>query len=249
MRYVMVLACLMAPDFTQAETSLGLSGASLSFGYTQDEDGVWQVDIAGAVMDVAVTSVHGVQGGLRFVETQNGGIGAIDAHLYMQPDTQHKFGVFATLSDVDGRALRWGTLGVEGMLALGDNTIGEARAGIGYSDDGLDFVFAGAGLAHALTDNVTIEGHINLTDYDEPGLHALSYEVTARASYALGGSSWSVFGEATGSGFSGPDELASETRMGLGITLDLGRAGGVDAGSRLFETYDPVEPLIRRGLW
>ena len=232
-----------------ADGSLGITGASASLGYAQDELGVWQVEAAAAVVDVAVTAAHGVQLGLRYADTVSGAAGAVEGHVYLSPNDSQKYGLFVTLRDLDGRALRWGTFGGEGIVSLGLDTVAEVRAGIGYADDGLDFIFAGAGLARAVSDNLLLEAALDLADFDEPGLRALSYEASVRANYHPDGAAFGGYISLTQSGFSGPDEMDGETRIGVGISLEIGSVGGADVGSRIFRGNDPVAPLLRRGIW
>ena len=248
MRFIigLLFTCATTPA---AADSLGLTGANVTLSYTQDEAQDWQFSAAVAALNVNITAIHGLQTGLTFADTENGGIGTLDAHLFMAPTPAAKYGLFATLSDVDGRALRWGTLGAEAMLSLTPQTTADVRTGIGYSDDGLDFVFAGAGLTHALGEALTLSARLDLTDFDEPGLHALSHEASLTAQYRPTGSGWSAFASLTTSGLTGPDAMDPETRIGLGVSFDIGQTGGTAPTERLFSTNDPVAPLIRRGLW
>jgi len=246
MRILLGLLCLPAASAAMAQTSLGITGASAPLGYSQTETGDPELEAALAVITTQITQYHGLQTGLSFVDTPHGGIGTIDAHLYMTPRPGMKYGLFATLADVDGRALRWGTLGAEAMASLTPRTTAAVRTGIGYSDDGLDFVFAGADIAQALTETITLEGSLDIADFDEPGLHAISHQATLRATYRAPGSPFGAYAFVTSSGLDGGQ---SENRIGIGITFDIGTTGGHTPDARNFRTTDPVAPLIRRGLW
>lgn len=232
-----------------AQSSLGIQGAGLSFGIAQDEAGVWQNGL-GAAVDVAITEVHGFQGDLAFSDTDGGLIGRLGAHLFMAPASGRKYGVFATLSDVDGRSMAWATIGAEGMIGLSPDTVAEFRAGLGASDEnGLDFIFGGASIARALSPTAEVELFLDVAEFDEPALRAISYEAGLVARYARPGQPWGVYASLTHSGLTGRDGTGGETRLGLGLTLGIGRAGGTDPRSRMFRTTDPVAPLLRRGLW
>lgn len=199
------------------------------------------------MVDVAITALHGFQGDLAYSDTGTGGIGTVATHLYMKPKPGQKYGLFAALSDVDGRSMIYGSLGAEGMLSLGERTSVEARAGMGWADaDGLDYIFAGAALAHQLTSAVTLEGSLDVADFDEAALSATAYDLGLKATYSPEGSPWGAYVSVTQSGLSGHDDV---TRVGLGLTITLGTAGGTDPHTRLFRTPDPVSPLVRRGLW
>lgn len=238
------LTSLSFPAF--AQSSLGITGVELSLGAVEDEAGDLRGD-ARAVVDVAITEVHGFQGDLSFSDTGTGGIGTVAAHLYMTPTAGQKYGLFAALSDVDGRSMIYGSLGAEGMLSLGAHTSIEGRAGMGWADaDGLDYIFAGAALAHQLTPSVTLEGALDVADFDEAAFSATAYDLGLKATYSPEGSPWGAYVSVTQSGLSGHDDA---TRIGLGLTITLGTAGGTDPHTRLFRTPDPVGSLVRRGLW
>ncbi|MEM6539359.1 MAG: hypothetical protein AAF668_16730 [Pseudomonadota bacterium] len=229
-----------------AQSSLGITGAELSFGAVEDEAGDFRGDGRG-VVDVAVTQFHGFQGDLAFSDADTGYIGTVAAHLYMTPQPEQKYGLFAALSDVDGRSMLYGSIGAEGMLSLGNNTLFEGRAGMGWADaDGLDYIFAGAAVAHQLLPAVEMQLSLDVADFDEAGFSATSYDAGLRATYSPIGTPWGAYVSVTHSGLSGYDDA---TRIGLGLNITLGSAGGTDPHTRLFRTPDPVAPLVRRGLW
>ena len=156
----------------------------------------------------------------------------------------------ATLSDVDGRSMTWGSLGVEGMLSLGSNTVVEGRTGLGVADEaGLDFIFAGVSLAHRFTPTLEIETFLDVAEFDEPALRAISYEAGIAAHYSPDGAPWGLYASLTHSDLSGRDGTRGETRLGLGLTIEFGASRGVDPNTRQFRVSDPVAPLVRRGLW
>lgn len=238
------LMSLSFPAF--AQSSLGISGIELSLGAVEDEAGDFRGD-ARAVVDVAVTGVHGFQGDLAYSDTATGGVGTVAAHLYMTPKPGQKYGLFAALSDVDGRSMIYGSLGAEGMLSLGARTSIEGRAGMGWADaDGMDYIFAGAALAHQLTPAITLEGSLDAADFDEAAFSATAYDLGLKATYSPVGSPWGAYVSVTQSGLSGHDDA---TRVGLGLTITLGSTGGTDPHTRPFRTPDPVASLVRRGLW
>lgn len=246
----LILVCAFGfsvPAF--AQSSLGITGAAFSLGTTEDEGGDARVEGAASV-DVAITQVHGFQGDLRFADTAGGGIGSLAAHVYMAPGSGRKYGLFAALNDVDGRSLMWGAFGAEAMLPVSDDTMIELRAGIGAADSGgLDFVFAGASIAHALSPAVEIDVSLDLADFDEAAFRATSYDAAITLRYSPEGAPWGAYARLSQGGLEGRDGAGAETRIGLGLTLDLGTAGGTDPRTRHFGATDPVAPLVRRGLW
>ena len=248
-RVLVTAAAVFAATHASAQSSLGIQSTTLGFGGIQDEAGDFQTD-ANISVDVAITSFHGLQGDLRFSDTANGLIGQLGAHLYMTPRPGQKYGVFATLSDVDGRSMAWGALGIEGMLSLGLDTALEARTGLGVADEGgLDFIFAGVSLAHAVNPSFEVEAFLDIAEFDEAALQVISYEVGVRAHYSPEGAPWGLYASVTQSDLGGRDGTSSETRLGLGLTIEFGSSGSTDPATRHFRASDPVAPLVRRGLW
>jgi len=248
-RVLVTAAAVFAATHLSAQSSLGIQSTAFDFGGVQDEAGDYQFD-ANVSVDVRVTSYHGLQGDLKFSDTSNGLIGQLGAHLYMTPNPGQKYGVYATLSDVDGRSMTWGTLGIEGMLSLGLDTVVEARTGLGISDvGGLDFIFAGVSLAHAVNPTLELETFLDVVEFDEAALQAISYEVGVRAHYSPEGAPWGLYASLTHSDLGGRDGASGATRLGLGLTFEFGASGGADPATRHFRTSDPVAPLVRRGLW
>lgn len=239
-----ILTSFSFPAF--AQSSLGITGTELSLGAVEDETGVYRGDGRIAV-DVAITEFHGFQGDLAFSDTETGYIGTLATHLYMTPQLDQKYGLFAALSDVDGRSMLYGSIGAEAMLSLGGNTLVEGRGGLGWADTGgLDYVFASASIAHQFAPAVELELALDVADFDEASFSATSYDAGLRASYSPDGSPWGAYVSVTHSALSGHD---AATRVGLGLNISLGTAGGTDPHTRLFRTPDPVAPLVRRGLW
>ncbi|NNE79489.1 MAG: hypothetical protein HKN18_04370 [Silicimonas sp.] len=249
MRALIVAVLLSFTGPALAQSSLGITGAALSIGMTEDEAAQSRVD-GTATVDVAITDVHGFQGDLRFADTVSGGIGSVGAHVYMAPRPGQKYGLFAHLSDIDGRAMTWGAFGAEGLVSLSPATVLEIQGGVGAADEsGLDFIFGSIALAHDLSPGLEISAALDLADFDEPALRATSYEAGLRASYSPEGAPWGVYASVTQTGLTGRDGASSETRIGLGVTLSLGTAGGTDPHTRHFRSIDPVAPILRRGLW
>lgn len=244
---VAIFACIAMPAV--AQSSLGISGAQFSTGVVEDESGTTRVE-GRAVVDVAITDVHKFQGDLSFADTEAGGVGTLGAHLYMAPRKGQKYGFFARLSDVDGRSLTYGSIGAEGMIALSTNTSLEASAGIGAATgDGLDYFFGSVGFAHAYSNALEVSATLDLAEFDEASLRAVSYDAGLKAAYSPEGAPWGLYASVNHSGLTGRDGEAGQTRVGLGLTLTLGTSGGTDPDTRPFRSVDPVAPLLRRNLW
>lgn len=249
MRSVLFVLFVSFAGPAAAQSSLGISGAALSFGSTEDEAGARRSSVEASV-DVAVTGVHGFQGDVALVDHAAGTAGSLAAHLYMAPTKDRKYGLFATMSDLDGRAMTWVSMGAEGMVQVGDNGSLELRAGLGAANaEGLDYIFGGMSYAHALTSNLDIAATLDLAEFDEPSLRAISYDAGLRATYQADAAPWAIYASATRSGLAGRDSRAGETRLGLGITVSFGATGGTKPSTRPFRSTDPLAPLLRRDLW
>jgi hypothetical protein len=244
---VAIFACIAVPAV--AQSSLGISGAHVTTGVVEDEGGTTRVE-GRAVVDVAITDVHKFQSDLSFADTEAGGVGSLGAHLYMAPRNGQKYGFFAQLSDVDGRSLTYGTIGAEGMIALNANTSLEASAGIGAATGGgLDYFYGSVGLAHAYSNAFDVSATLDLAEFDETSLRAISYDAGFKAAYSPEGAPWGVYASVNHSGLTGRDGEAGQTRIGLGLSVTFGASGGADPETRAFRSVDPVAPLLRRNLW
>lgn len=231
------------------QSSLGITGATLDVGSAEDETGLWK-GTPSASVDVRVTEFHGLQGDLSFSDTGGGTIGMLAGHLYMVPQPGQKYGLFVSLSDLDGRAMSWVSFGAEGMLSLGENTVLSGRLGLGQADVGsLDYIFGGVAVAHEVLPGLEFEAALDVADFDETGFRATSHEASLTARYSPNGAPWGVYASVTNSGLTGRDGQSARTRIGLGVTFTFGGSGGTDPHTRMFRSTDPVAPLIRRGLW
>ena len=248
-RFITSLIAVFVAHGASAQSSLGFQGIDLRFGALQDETGEIQV-VSSLRLDVAITDAHGLQGDVTFEDTDNGLIGGLGAHLYMTPVEHHKYGLFASLSDVDGRSMSWLSVGAEGMIASGDDLVFEGRAGIGFSDvEGLDYTFADGGFAFALSDNLAVETHLTVAEFEEASFQAISYDAGASLHYTTSGSPWETYASLSYSGLTGRDSHPGEFRVGFGISMSFGQIGGLSPKTRPFRIVDPVAPLVRRGLW
>lgn len=232
-----------------AQSSLGISGATFSFGSIEDEAGTQQVQVASSV-DVRITAVHGLQGDLTFADTATGTIGQLGAHLYMAPRPGQKYGLFMSLSDMDGRSLSWVNLGAEGMLSIGEATTLEGRLGLGAADgNSRDYIFGGISVVHAFNPAFEVEAALDLAEFDEAAFRANAIEASLTARYSPEGAPWGVYASVIHSDLAGRDGRPGATRIGFGVTINFGTSGGTDPQTRPFRQSDPVAQLARRGIW
>lgn len=243
MQYIAVISLfvlgLSVPAF--AQSGLGVVGAHATLG-AMDGDA-----FVGAKIDVAVTEFHGLQGDLHFADEPGGTFGILAGHAYMTPAPGQKYGLFATLGDVDGHSRSYGVTGVEGLFAVGNATSFELRTGLGASQpDGIDLIFAEAGIVQGVFPGLTVEAGLTVSEIDEIAMQTMLVEARLGAQYrprdrALGGFAEIVH-----------DDLAhhpatGRTELRVGLSLTLGRLGATAPKGRAFRTADPLRPLFRRG--
>ena len=249
LRTAFLVGALVIGSPAMSQSSLGITGATLEVTSTEDEAGQLRTSFATSV-DVRITECHGLQGDLRFGETRGGTIGHLGGHLYLAPQPGQKYGLFLSLSDVDGRSMAWVNAGAEAMFSLGENTTIEGRLGLGRADSGsLDYIFGGVSLAHALSPSFEVEAALDVADFDEAAFRATSVDASLTARYSPQGSPWGVYASVTQSELVGRDGGISDTRFGLGMTFNFGQTGGVRPTTRMFRSQDPVSGLVRRGIW
>ena len=243
-----------------ADTPLGINAAEFRLGAVAQDTGTAmgslgsikdtsavQPTLGFAAVNVAITQHHGLQGDALFEGTPDGAIGRLGAHLFMTPRDGQKYGLFATLADLDGEALTWISLGAEGILDAGRHSTVELRGGIGAaSAKGLDWIFLGGRISRDVAGGAaTAYVDYNLTEFDEPGFDVLAHELSigtdARLSRRLG--AFASVSRSRLSGSSAPDE----TTLRAGITIRFGKMGRARAHEQMFTTTDPVAQLIRRG--
>ena len=58
-----------------------------------------------------------------------------------------------------------------------------------------------------------------------------------------------IYASVNHTGLKGRDGTGGNTRIGFGLQISLGTAGGTDARYRHFRNHDTVAPLLRRGLY
>jgi hypothetical protein len=208
-------------------------------------------EFAGRVSaDFAITQSHGVQLDLGVVRYGAEFLGQIDAHLYMMPTDAAKYGLFFSLADMDGREATIGMAGVEAMLALSARTEVHACAGIGMAMPGnMDFVTLSVAGSHAFSDQIAAFGDLTMAEFDEVALRAVGSSARIGVSYQPMAQPWEVSVSLVRDGLTGRDAAAFETRAELGFTLHLGAGGGAmrGLGARGFASWQPFDPLLRRG--
>lgn len=246
---IIAALALCVSSAASAQSSLGVTGAELSFGGFSQPGGGTSFD-AEIVLDVAVTEAHGLQGDLAWIETNSGAVGRIGGHLYMTPIAGQKYGLFGVVGDVNGRDLTYAAVGIEGMFEVSDDLAlgGYVGAGVG-SADGLDVIFAGIEATYNVTDALRLDGGVQLTEYDEVGLQAIGTEARLNLRYSPKGQPFAVTAGVVQDMLTGPDGEAAQTRGEIKLSWNLGTINGAEPVSRQLRTADPFLPLIRRGMY
>lgn len=235
----------------QAQSSLGIQSLSVDFGYGTTESGRDVLDGL-AQLDVQVTSVHGLQLDIGLNDLGPSVVGVMGAHAYMHPVETQKYGLFVVLSDVDGRSIQYTNAGIEGRIALSDDTVVDLQFGIGGSTDlggsrtaQWDYVFAGAGIMHNLTPQLRIDADMTLAEFDEADFRAIGLDTSLRLTHSARGSNFEVYAEVSNASLFGHDAAPSETQIGIGLTLNLG-ASADSLMDRPFSIAAPFDQLVTR---
>ncbi|MCF2870603.1 hypothetical protein L0664_05955 [Octadecabacter sp. G9-8] len=252
-RALPIALCLMLPLCAQAQSSLGIQSFSgeLSYGTTDRGQTIASAD---AQIGVNITEVHGLQLDIGLADTGTIVAGTLGAHLYMQPVASQKYGLFASLTDADEFSVQYVNAGIEGRIAVSPATTVEARFGIGgttgmggTATDQWDYVFAGAGVLHNLTDTMTLTARVDIAEFDEGPFSAIGLDSQLRLSHSPRGSNFELWGELRNASLYGQNAAPAITSVGLGVTLNLGNAGE-SLIDRPFQNADPLDQLISRGI-
>lgn len=245
---VCICLALVASMPAFAQSGLGISSASVGSGFAEDESGTQRFAFASS-LDVMVTPYHGLQGDLAFTDTQAGTVGSLVGHGYLTTNFDRKYGLFASLSDLDGRSLSWVTVGAEAMYDLNPATTIEGRLGLGVADSqSMDFIFGGASAYFDFGSELQLEISLNVADFDESYFRATSVETEVVARYAPKRSFCTLFAGLRSSKHFGRDGSDANIGTVFGATIELGNRAGVRPMARSFRDYDPMLQLVRRGL-
>lgn len=239
-----LLTALPATAQTLTDSGLGIIGADLRFGFSNN-------DIEGGsistTVDVAITQYHGLQFDLQYEERSNGGIGRFGTVLYMTPREGQKYGLSLMVADKNNNSSTYGQIGAVGMFALSDDVNAEVRAGIGLAtDNDLDWVTAGAGLHWQATENTRFYGNYDITDFDERTFSAMAHEVSFGVETGLGNTPAALFAEVSRDWLSGNNAADGDTIIRAGVSFALGHSGNNQPS---FRVSDPMRQLLRRGLY
>ncbi len=248
-----VLATLVATTFlgfvpaAWAQSSLGLTSAEIGFGLDSgDDQGVLAGSVAGTFR---ITPSHGLQLGLALVDDPQGTLGQIDLNLYLLPAPSAKYGFVFSLADAGGREATVTYAGVAGMFQLGASNFVSGQIVLGYARPGsVDFIAVTGGLEQALSDTTSIFATLDLAEFDEVSLRTTAYSGRIGVSYQPQDSAWALTAALGVDGLSNWD-ASDELRIELGMVWRFGNIGGArrPVEERLFRSWQPLAPLLRRG--
>ena len=242
-------ALLFPGDALRAQSSfIGFDGAEISASALSG-NGTSIARLDGNA-DFAITAHHGLQLDLGIIDYGETWFGSIGGHLYMQPVTRAKYGLFFGWADANDREAATVELGVEGLWSLGESLTLGARAGLGRADPSeVDYIFAGVTADHSLSDRLALSAGAHLLDADEAAASqtAVTLDLGLRYSFAeapvelhLGASHARISGSTT----------ERETRLSLGLTAWFGkpRSARRPVSQRTFAPVRPLEGLLSRNM-
>lgn len=241
---VAVALVVATPGFARSD-SLGLTW--IEAGLTAVED-----KAAGHLSgDWRIGAAQGVQLDLGLADQPDGAVGSLDGHIYLMPQDDRKYGIFLSFSDIDGRDATIFHGGIEGLYALTDKTVIEARTGVGYASRGFDFIAAEARLTHAPSDQLAISLGLGVPDFQEATFSATAWRADLGVTWAPKGSPLELSAAVVRDGFWGDTAAPADTRAQLGLTWRFGDTGGTrrPVADRAFHAAQPMDGLIRRGLF
>ncbi|MBI1418031.1 MAG: hypothetical protein GC146_12485 [Limimaricola sp.] len=225
-----------------AQSSLGVAGADVGLSYGEASQ-----SFTGSV-DVALTAYHGLQLDVGYLWSANASRGTLAGHIYMTPQAGQKYGLFLSLTDLDGRADRYVLFGAEGLLDIGPRSVLGLAGGIGGSTFATyDTVYVTAELRHAFSDDTWLSSALTLAAWDEYHFHATTADLNIDLHHRLTGNV-DVFAGLSVGGLMGPDAAPTQSDVHVGLRMVLGRTPLTPAIPQMFGHADPYAQLIDRGL-
>jgi hypothetical protein len=241
----LVLALLAAP--AAAQSSLGLNFLEV----TASASGGGQT-VLRFTGDYRVTGAHGLQMDLSGSTPGSDLLAQVDAHLYMQPRAEAKYGLFLSVADLNDRSGTIGVAGVEGMFALGEATVASGRISAGLAQpQGLDFVALDVGMTHAVGMQGALYGSVSLAAVDEASLRTTAWSAEFGYVHSIAATGFEVSAGLGATGLSGAADGGADVSARIGVTWRFGGDRGPRRGlaDRSFGAIRPLEPLLMRGIF
>ena len=241
----LVLALLAAPAAAQSSLGLNFLEASAS----TSGGGQTSLRVTG---DYRVSGAHGLQMDLSGIRTGSDLLAQVDAHLYMQPQAEAKYGLFLSVADLNDRSGTIGVAGVEGMFALGEATVASGRISAGLAQpQGLDFVALDASLTRAVGTQGALYGSVSLAAVDEASLRTTAWSAEFGYVRSIAATGFDISAGVGATGLSGVAGDGTDVSARIGVTWRFGGDQGPRraVADRSFGAIRPLEPLLVRGIF
>lgn len=234
-----------------AQSSLGVTAAEFALG--QGAGPGLSGSYATLWVDTAITDFHGIQLDFAAEHTPWGGLGHVSGHLYLAPRDGQKYGLFATVGDLDGGSFTVGLAGLEGRFALGPSAAFALHGGLGLAHrmtapERMDFLFIGGGVDIAASKALSFGLGVELAEFEEAGLQAVGYGIGLSAGYRPRGTPWALSADLGLTGLTGRDPAPAEPVARIGLVYRFGDPGP-DPARGAFRRADPYAPMALRGMF
>jgi hypothetical protein len=240
---------LLSATQLSAQSAIGFRDAQITVEHSIGE--IEAQSSFDAQLDVSITRNHGLQldlGAASYPDTYYGQIGA---HLYMAPEDNAKYGLFASYADANDSSNWIGTIGIEGIWNFGDALSLQARAGMGVlNPDSNDFIFIEGLAQYALSDRFALTGGVAITDLEEGVFAVRSTDLSMGLKYYMPNMPVELSANITRSSLSGSiDE--DEILASLLFTVHLGKAKSARSSvhEHFFTNSTPMKTMLRNGIF
>ena len=249
------LTLLLATAPLAFAQSLGLGAGHVELGHTDMDQGPDQLD-GRLLMDFTISAHHGIEARAALEDTVLGTAGTVAGVAYMRPTNGLRYGLFGSLSDLDGEAASWGYVGAAGIWAVSDGISLGAHGAIGRRVTGPraggrlsepDTLMGGIDLFARLSEQLSATAALSVAEFDEWQFRATASELRAGLVYHLPRSPLGLRAEMIHDRLDGPNGAAAHTHLRLGLFVRFG-AQPTASEMRPFVLSDPIGQLTRRGL-
>lgn len=223
----------------------GFQTLELDARYASGATGAMRVD---GTVAVAITPYHHIQGDLGVVKYDWSWWGVIGAHLYMSPGPRVKYGLFASISDINDFSFYEINAGAELGWAPTERSYVQARIGMGWVvPGGNDYLFAELDGIYAITDDLRATARVAFVNFEETGAKANQFTFGAGLEYDIGRTPLTAYGGVERTVSIGDSDLPDETRFVAGIKVRLGRQTGTGVKDRPWTPIRPFEGHMSQG--
>lgn len=230
------LATLLFGGPALAQSSVGVTGATFDAALA---DG--STDL-GLRLDTAISRHHGLQLGLGLADDTVQPRGSLSGHLYLMPDDGSRYGLFASLTDLDNDPRHYAEIGAELWIGLSDRLSVSGAAAMGAANfEELDWIALRASSDYRLADHLDLSLGAGVTGFDEAAIAAIVADISLRLAYQPGRSAPGFYVQLEADQLFGADAAPARATLSAGLTFTLGR-------DPVWRDADPLRILFRRGL-